>query len=1029
MGKLVAVLAVLGVALVVRGADPISYDVSGNVTIPALDEDTTVEVASGVTVTNIAALTGSGKLTKTGAGTLVLSVAAQNFIGGIEIQTGVIDVLVDGALGTGDIDIVGTTTDKRQLHFGNNTAAMTVPCRINVNSAATATPAIFFDYSKLPNEKNRVKKVTLTGGIYATSNLYINDQVRKSQGTDQNYVVFDCPVDAAGYNLTYATGQRPYWKGVVRARVFISSGSYGGDDNRKTGEHFFYAANEIGEIRFKYNAIHAMCEHCFDGSVFNWSPYTSDSSSGRGSLRLGGYPHVIPYLTSAVKTGSYPDNSSGLYGNLGNMVTITGATDVVSATAYCALRDGLSLTLDAADPSFVQELAGRTHSTTGGIVVKCGTLKTSGIASFAGLSYLRVEGGCFAYTSTVETAFAGLTNLTVKSGATASFSCPQTDLFPTDGTMDLILESGASLTLPEGMTEISVRYFYLDGRAMKIDDYTRGKVPVLPEGVTVHVTQVPADVPEEIIWTGGAGTDTSTLRAANWGLTGTDLDFDGNKYQAVFSAADAESAVATVVGSQYLNMLTFANGDFIVNGEDASANLNVYGNGIVFADDLTGNTAPHAYSIETPLTLLADATIAVPANDTFSISNGLSSAYSVEVKGNGQFNLSGGASVAGQLKIGQTGSVRLSGRITSPNGADTTSDPSKAADCLILNAALNTTSSRKPIVLDNVVIEKPLRVLSSTSTEHFPVDVQAAAGSTNVILSRYYNSSPLVKFESLADSLLVFSNAVSIGWTLQTRSASSGLIHFAQGFSSEKGYTIRTGNVLCDKKASAASISFTDNGNGKFVCGPELSALPRVNFVNSSKDHGVDLGGNVVTIPVVTGTGGSHQYFTGTEGSVLRFTSGSLDDDVCKAVTNLKVRVDGALGVEAAVPAGNCLFLTNQTFASTGPLIASRGVLELAADAVWSGTRIVATGVHELTNGTLRVNSAKSISKNVAAEISGLGKFEVPAGVTMKVASLTLDGEPIPLGTYDKTSPELEGHILGDGQIVVGRQGLFLFLR
>lgn len=484
-----------------------------------------------------------------------------------------------------------------------------------------------------------------------------------------------------------------------------------------------------------------------------------------------------------------------------------------------------------------------------------------------------------------------------------------------------------------------------------------------------------------------------------------------------------------MIGSVYLNRLTFANDSFLVRGEGADASLFIYDNGLAIEPAVSAEDPARTYVLDVPTTFLADATVTVPANTTLCLSNGVSSAYNLEVTGNGQFNLNGGASVAGQLKIGQTGSVRLSGRITSPNGADTTSDPSKAADCLVLNAALNKTSSRKPIVLDNVVIEKPLKVLPAVSTEHYPVDVQAAAGSTNVILSRYFNASPMIKFESLADSLLVFSNTVSIGWTLQTRSASSGLIHFAQGFSSEKGYTIRTGNVLCDKKASAASISFNDAGNGKFVCGPELTALPRVNFVNSSKEHGFDLRGNTVTIPVVTGAGGSHQYFTGTEGAVLRFTSGSLDNDVCKAVTNLKVRVDGALGVEAAVPAGNCLFLTNRTFASTGPLIASRGVLELAADAVWSGTRIVATGVHELTNGTLRVNSAKSISKKVAAEITGLGKFEVPAGVTMKVASLTVDGEALPLGTYDRTSPELDGHLIGDGKVMVGPPGFVLLFR
>lgn len=1031
MKKLMVAVVALGVSLGVRGGDPISYDVSGNVSIPALEEDTTVEVASGVTVTNTAALTGSGKLTKTGAGTLVLSVAAQDFIGGIEIQTGVIDVLVQDALGTGNIDIVGTTTDKRQLHFGNNTAAMTVPNSIYVNSAGT-TAVIFFDWSKIPNVKSQPKKVTLTGGILAESDLYIDDQLQSTQGS-YNYVTFDCPVNAAGHTISFGVGCTPYWNQKVTAKRFACSGGYGSASRRKTGGHYFYAPNEIGEIKVCYNTVYAKCEHAFDGAVFNWTDYTADSSAGRGGINLAADGAKVPYLTSAKKgSGSTSDNCSGLYGPVGSTVTITGATDVASATAYCALRTAVTLVMDA--PGFTQELAGRTHNTTGDIIVRNGTLRTSGIAAFAGLSSVQVEGGTFAYTSTVDTAFAGLTNLTVRSGATASFTSPQTALFPTDSTMDLCLETGANLVLPEGMTDIYAQYFYWGTKGKAVGDYTHEQVSGIPEGVTVHVAKAPAEVLTPIGWTGGAGENTSVASAANWGETGNDFDFSGNKYQATFAPAEAAGRVASVIGSVYLNKLTFANDSFLVRGEGADASLFIYDNGLAIEPAASAEDPARTYVLDVPTTFLADASVTVPANATLCLSNGMSSAYNLEVIGDGKLVLAGETSVSGKFRIRTKESTRLSGRITSPNGPDVTTSPdathSDAALVLDSSASVgNNGANGRPIIFDNVVIEKPLQIVPRSSYDHYPADIQAAANSTNVILSKEWNASPSMRIEALAGSLLAFSNAVAVGWGLQTRG--DGTIQFAGGIWVNKTWNIRAGTVFCDKSLSAPAISFTEVNDAKLVCGPSLASIPYVSFSYDKKyQQGVDVTDHVVSTPFVVGPSYDTKYLTGREGGVLRFTSGTLDDPACKAATNVRCRVEGALGLQAHVPLDRCLFLTNRTFTSTGPLIASCGVLELAADAFWTnGTRIVATGVHELTNGTLRVNSAKSLSKNVAAEITGLGKFEIPSGVNLRVASLTVDGEAVANGVYDRNSDELSGHLVGDGQVTVGPSGMLLIIR
>ena len=72
--------------------------------------DWNVEVKSGDTVEVTAEQTGSGKIVKTGAGTLKLMVD-NSFSGGVEIQAGRVRAEADTALGSGTVTICGQTED------------------------------------------------------------------------------------------------------------------------------------------------------------------------------------------------------------------------------------------------------------------------------------------------------------------------------------------------------------------------------------------------------------------------------------------------------------------------------------------------------------------------------------------------------------------------------------------------------------------------------------------------------------------------------------------------------------------------------------------------------------------------------------------------------------------------------------------------------------------------------------------------------------------------------------------------------
>ena len=84
-----------------------SYSSQGFIEIPEITEDSTLTISSGVTVTNTVALTGIGKLTVNGGGTLVLTEDSPNFSGNVYVGKAMVSIRNGGALGTGSVTIQG----------------------------------------------------------------------------------------------------------------------------------------------------------------------------------------------------------------------------------------------------------------------------------------------------------------------------------------------------------------------------------------------------------------------------------------------------------------------------------------------------------------------------------------------------------------------------------------------------------------------------------------------------------------------------------------------------------------------------------------------------------------------------------------------------------------------------------------------------------------------------------------------------------------------------------------------------------
>ena len=99
----------------------------------------------------------------------------------------------------------------------------------------------------------------------------------------------------------------------------------------------------------------------------------------------------------------------------------------------------------------------------GGVTVRRGNLVFSGAGTYPNVNRLVVEGGSFTLSTTGAGAFAGITNLTVGAAGRLTLSADATTPFPEDSSMDVFLETGATLELP-GVSDVYARYLFLNSQ-------------------------------------------------------------------------------------------------------------------------------------------------------------------------------------------------------------------------------------------------------------------------------------------------------------------------------------------------------------------------------------------------------------------------------------------------------------------------------------------------------------------------------------------------------------------------------------
>lgn len=146
----------------------------------------TVSTPPGVDFVNTPITTGSGSLTKIGAGSLALN-AANTYTGGTVISNGTVTVGNASGLGTGTTTLAGgTLTFPNAITIGN---PLHVAQDSTLTFASTANNAVVLNGTTITGASGRTLTITPTGASTATTRVRLNNGLTNSYTFDANLVL------------------------------------------------------------------------------------------------------------------------------------------------------------------------------------------------------------------------------------------------------------------------------------------------------------------------------------------------------------------------------------------------------------------------------------------------------------------------------------------------------------------------------------------------------------------------------------------------------------------------------------------------------------------------------------------------------------------------------------------------------------------------------------------------------------------------------------------------------------------------
>ena len=623
-----------------------------------------------------------------------------------------------------------------------------------------------------------------------------------------------------------------------------------------------------------------------------------------------------------------------------------------------------------------------------------------------------------------------------------------------DATMlDLKLGAGAQLTAADALALNSLVVngtSVLAGVYKQADWLAAGSAPV-----TVVVD--PSLTVSAAVWT-GAGADDSVATKANW-LDASMVDF-GSPVTVPDFATGGSRAVFPAAYSRLAGLTFSSAGDFTLAGADASSVLALYG-----PLTLTGG-GTRAYTVDMPLRLSGETTVlTVPDADVTLNLRDLSGMSTLSIMGEKlsempqDYATKGVVVLENPRTIGDIdhtkggGTVVLRGEVGVPDESGIYSlDYGRYRNGSNKDngwVELGKTRMENVVFHKKFTIEGGGQVEGSTGTGRFLIfggvtnvfnelvqerpscSVCTKGGTVNVFRKGFANSGGTCEFTSenatkAKPVTLIFDGPVTTDSMFRQLSFAGSYIKAI--FRSKGNYAKMYMSLYADVTLEFTVDDAFTNTDFYFVRAATVDLCGTHQKVRCLLSNGLsEAAENYGTI-------------TSVEPATLEVTGGAPSREGCAWATagdsfHLGVTTNSTqqfTGPVSLVKSGSGYLLMNRNgeVASTGDVTVEGGTLEFAARTGWPA----AGAVTVKGSGALVLGKADAFGPEVVLRLSDSGTLALPAGATMRVGELWLDGaaRPAPSGTYgavgDAGATRTSSHILS-GRVRVLNRGTRVFLK
>ena len=997
--------------------------------------DITVEVTQSQTLTLNGVVSGTGSITKDGTGTIVFTNGGNTFAASegpsVIVNRGTVRADAEGAFSSGVLKCAMSQTGSQWTAIiAFNAAGATFSNDIIIEGEAYA-------YSLYFNES-----ATLTGKIdaHTMTALGIN---YLSNGTTRlgKKGTFTGEVDVGEGELRIYTIEDTEFVGklICGTLVMNQSGAYSGRVGKVILSN---GGNMIGTISMNGSNLEPTESGALGGARY----YIRGKQTGGDytQLKLGGKNQTVKALdfNSALE---FTSGQTDCRISSASAATLTIVGDTTSALTRCYLYSAniaYALNVDTEKyPDFVQTFSGplsgavtgadRPMVSTQPLTVRAGKLRLDNDMKCQKVPSIAIGEKGELQLGAVTSVLTGVSEITLdgKLVIEATASLPFTD-----NKIDMTVAKGAEITIPEGMT-ISLKSLTVDGVKQYKGFYSSANLPQIKGSGQIYTDgELPTKV--EATWTAGGAGDTSIGTAANWDKAVP--SFTGYSLSAFFATSGTEALVDRKLE---LCRLAFDAPNGFALKAGANGEVSIGADGLVIAAKQTEDDPDLSYAIEPAVALYDEQTWTVPVGRLLTLGNGFSNADGAftTVTGSGTLVWNGTNTLAATATFDNTLLKVEDGLVASVNHEWEGSITGGAASTKVMEFSVDTVGTG--IELANGIIEKTIRFKKTKSG--VPIIV-AKQGTTNEI-SGYIRQADNVYtgFMTETNSVLTVSGGYMSSstltskygpGTLRIRNRSFGACGGTLGFSCQDGaviFDVASPDIdkwlpIGTKVGVATSVEFNADrvatkarfaagvpadGNNKFYLNASTAETPcQAEFHATVQNFQQVLVGPWTTLH---GDTGSALCVIGNQDN---------DDHVVEAARAVQGRIEGALSIQMG--GTGTLLLKSQAFASTGDLVVTNGVLELAADASWAnGANVIVSG-----NGCLKLNAKQNLGKTVTKlQVSENGTVDIAAGVGVTVAEAWVGGVKLEDGVYRKSDET--PWLTGEGCLRVGQTGVLLIIR